>query len=228
VDRPRHRPSSHPRCHKWCSTPFQIHVTRDSDFASHKCHITPVECFFYLEAPCGLAPGHISIIKTPWGFAPLCTPRTLQHSRVDAWRRAGPKYFFDSAETSPSFVRFSSSDFESVENRVRFQRRGITRFTSRRPVLHPHFAHRVPVERFLDLATSYPPPPLPAPVLSFPCRMPAAGAEEGECSRHSTTHQRLRRGRRGQGRPHHRRRGIHATQQELHQGSAGAPQTPHS
>uniref|UniRef100_A0A804M2J2 Uncharacterized protein n=1 Tax=Zea mays TaxID=4577 RepID=A0A804M2J2_MAIZE len=53
--------------------------------------------------------------------------------------------------------------------------------------------------------------------------MPAAGAEEGECSRHSTTRRRLRRGRGGQGRPHHRRRGVHGTQQELHQGSAGAP-----
>lgn len=150
------------------------------------------------------------------------------HSSTRAWTRGGPEYF----------LRFSGavvelSPFLLLWFRVCTEPGVVS--TSRHRSLHlqtssspPHFAHRVPVERFLDLATSCPPPPLPAPVLSFPCRTPAAGAEEGECSRHNTTRRRLRRGHGGQGRPHHRRRGVHRTQQELHQGSAGAPQTPHS
>jgi hypothetical protein len=64
--------------------------------------------------------------------------------------------FFDSAEPSSSCVRFSS-DFESVENRVRFQRRGITRFTSRRPVLHP----TSPTECQWSASLTSPPPVLP-------------------------------------------------------------------
>jgi hypothetical protein len=118
----------------------------------------------------------------------------------------------------------SAPPVSSLQNRVQFRCRGIARFTSRRPVLHP----TPPTECQWSASLTLPPPiplPLPAPVLSFLCQTPAAGAEVGECSRHSTNHRRLRRGRGGQGWPHHYRRGVHGTQQELHQGSAGAPRT---
>jgi hypothetical protein len=84
------------------------------------------------------------------------------HSSTRAWTRGGMPdldIFFDSAEPSSSCVRLSSSDFESVENRVRFQRRGITRFTSRRPVLHP----TSPTECQWSASLTSPPPVLPLP-----------------------------------------------------------------
>jgi hypothetical protein len=99
-----------------------------------------------------------SLLLKPMGFQGLSALHG--HSNTRAWTHGGVpdlNIFFNSAEPSSSCVRLSPSDFESVENRVRFQRRGITRFTSRRPVLHPTSSCQ------WSASLTSPPPVLPLP-----------------------------------------------------------------